>query len=179
MLPAPTTESVTPGAPATAEEDQSAGNPWLDQGGAAFAAGHYEDARGLFLQAAFADESDGFAKLLYGLASFAQGEYKLAIVAVRRALAISPELIDNPIDLRGFYPDAGTLDAHLKALAGTVESNPLDADKLFLLGYLRYATGQPQEAYEALQKAVEIDPTDELSARVSDRAKHFADSEDK
>lgn len=150
-------------------------SPWIDSGSAAFAAGRYDEARGLFLRAIFVDEEDGFAKLLYGLASFADGDYRLAAVALRRALEVTPELVDNPIDLRGFYPDAETLQGHIQALVDSLEKNPLDADGAFLLGYLYYATGEPQKAYETLQRAAEVDPTNEFATRVGERAKRYAD----
>ena len=174
---------VEPAYPGTEAESRESGEAplgeaevgsWINDGNAAFLEGRYEDARRQYVRVVFADERDGFAKLLYGLASFALGDHELAAVAVRRALDLLPELIDDPIDLRGFYPDQVTLEAQISALLAILREHPDDPEGLFLLGYLYYAIGQPDEAVATLQQLVDFDPIDELAPRVRDAAKRYA-----
>lgn len=171
-------EAVGTVAPAPAEQsDADTANPeaatWIERGVAAFAARDYTAARDYYLRAIFADAGDGVAKLLYGLANVPLGEFELAAVAMRHALQNTTELVDNPIDLRGFYPDEETFKAHLTLLSDRVGEHPEDGHALLLLGYLHYATGDPEDAVQRFEQLSVLDGTDELAARLRDTAKRF------
>ena len=55
-----------------------------------------------------------------------------------------PELIDYPIDLRTVYDDPSILTTQLRKLARSRGEQTADTELTFLLGYLYYATGDPQ-----------------------------------
>ncbi|MFQ5591757.1 MAG: tetratricopeptide repeat protein [Phycisphaerae bacterium] len=169
-LPQPSPASQTAAGAATSATDAGEVTPWTELGATAFAAGRYDEARYLYMRAVLADDGDGYAKLFYGLANFAAGEYGAAATAVRRALEAIPDLIDDPIDLRALYPDESVLTMQLGQLGELVQANPGDREARFLLGYLYYATAKPQEALQLLQSAADGDPDDALAAFVRDAA---------
>ncbi|UCE58317.1 MAG: tetratricopeptide repeat protein [Phycisphaerales bacterium] len=155
---------------ATVEPPAEEGTSWVELGNTAFMAGRYDEARHLYMRAILGDGEDGFAKLFYGLANFARGDYGAAVTAIRRGLEDVPELIDNPIDLRAFYADEITLDAQLAALTTLVETHAGDREARFLLGYLLYATGKPDKAAETLEPIADTGSTDIMAVFVRDAA---------
>ncbi len=175
IITTPPSATVTPAEPAPSDT-AAAGGPkedtytLVDEGNIAFNAGDYESAIRLYVAAVLVDDTDAFARLFYGLAQFAIGDYELAAVGMRRALTLDPELITSPIDLRSIYPDLETFDEQLKRLVVGVSENPKNEDVVFLLGYVYYATADPASAVALLQTAVDLDPTDELALAVRDRA---------
>ena len=122
------------------------------------------------MHAVLADDEDGYAKLFYGLANFAAGDYGAAATAFRRALQTAPDLIDDPIDLRTFYQDESTLAAQLTRLSEFANARPGDQETRFLLGYLYFATGDPEKALTALRRVSDAVPADSLTAFVRDAA---------
>lgn len=156
--------SAVPPESTTAQEVTS----WVELGNTAFAAERYDEARHLYMRAVLADDDDGYAKLFYGLANFALGDYGAAATAVRRALQSIPDLIEDPIDLRVLYTDELVVQAHLARLKQLVETRPGDREARFLLGYLYYATGAPVQAQTVLQSLAGLSAEDELVAFVSD-----------
>ena len=155
---------VPPSATASAPPDPTL----VDHGNAAFNAGDYHEAARFYVGAVLADDGDAYARLFYGLAQFAQGDIDLAAMALRRALSVEPELIDHPIDLRTLYPEASIFDGHTDRLAYHVGANPEDRNGLFVLGYVRYATAQPELALESLQALIALDPQDGLARELRD-----------
>jgi len=143
---------------------------WVDRGIQAFAEGKYDESRDFYVRAIFADDQDGIAKLLYGLANIALGDFELASTSLRRATEDTPELVDNPIDLRGFYPNEEALNAHVAMLDHRLAEQPDDREALFLLGYLQYATGNPASALEKLERLMALDGNDQLAIRLRDAA---------
>ena len=92
------------------------------------------------------DERDGYAKLLYSMASFATGDYDVASVALRRALLTTDLLIDRPLDLRTLYKDLHQFDVQVDRLKHYVANHPKNRESRFLLGYINYATGRQEPA---------------------------------
>ncbi len=157
------------GVPTEAEQESEA-PALVGQGNDAFAAGLFEDARQLYARAMLADNDDGFAKLFYCLGNFATGDYEIAVSALRAALLEAPELIDNPIDLRPIYANADVLATHMAGLSVQVAEHPDNPGLAFLLGYLRYATGEPRQAIEILQPLAGAESDDTLAVLVRDAA---------
>ena len=142
----------------------------VDFGNAAFNAGEYNEAVRYYVGAVLADDKDAVARLFYGLAQFALGDYDLAAMGMRRALAVMPDLIDRPIDLRSLYPDIETFESHLDKLVRFVNEHPSGTNALFVLGYVYYASAQPELAVPTLRALTDLDPKDELASRVRDAA---------
>jgi tetratricopeptide (TPR) repeat protein len=140
----------------------------VDLGNAAFNDGAYDEAVRYYIGAVLTDDQDGIARLFYGLAQFALGDYDLAATGMRRALVVLPDLIERPIDLRSLYPDLETFESHLNKLVRFVNEHPKGTNALFVLGYVYYASAQPELAAATMRSLTELEPTDELAAKVRD-----------
>jgi len=142
----------------------------VQKGTAAYMAGDYENAQRYFIEAVMADERDGYAKLLYSFSMFAQKDYDLSALTLRRALLTSDELVDQPPDLRTLYTDPDVFHDQLSALIKHLEHHSDDNDARFLLGYVYYATGRPVEAAEQFQKVAAADSKDKLASQLYETA---------
>jgi len=162
----------TPAGPLAQAAEHSAPNePTLvDLGNAAFNVGAYRDAIRYYTAAVLSDDSDGFARLFYGLAQFAMGDYDLAVVAFRRALALEPSLITEPIDLRSIYADAKTFERHRARLLKHVSLNSDEYESMFLAGYVYFATAEPGNALAMFRSVLELKAGDALTIKLRDTA---------
>lgn len=142
----------------------------VGEGNDAFAAGRYADARRAYVRAVLIDENDGAAKLLYGLATFAEGDFAVAATAVRRALITTPDLIDYPFNIVALYGNEGGFNEQLSALARYIGANPEDREAILLLAYLRYASGEAGEARIMFGALADADPRDSLVVFLRDAA---------
>jgi len=153
-----------------AETTPSPAPALVEKGNEAMRAGRYEEARDWHARAMLADEQDGFAKLFYAMSNLGLGQFDIAASAMRRALMDAPELIDYPIDLRTVYDDASVVTTQMQDLIRVRSERGSDAELTFLLGYLYYATGDPQSAVSTLNDAATGDTTDTLTSLVRDAA---------
>ncbi|MFQ5461401.1 MAG: tetratricopeptide repeat protein [Phycisphaerae bacterium] len=170
--PSPEPAAPTPAGPlAHAAEGGAPNEPTLvDLGNAAFNVGAYRDAIRYYTAAVLADDNDGFARLFYGLAQFAIGDYDLAVVAIRRALALEPSLITEPIDLRSIYSDAKTFERHRDRLLQHVSRSPDEYESMFLAGYVYFATAEPGNALAMFRSVLELKSDDALTIKLRDTA---------
>ena len=142
----------------------------LQQGDAAFAAGDYAEARRHYIRAQLDGPYAGEAILAYALTRFAEGDYSLAAMALRRGLAIVPDAIDRPLDLLHFYADPGELEAHLLAVKAHLAQHPDDAYGWFVLGYVHFGRGDAVGALAAFDRAAALDSQDQLVYLLRDAA---------
>ena len=98
------------------------------------------------------------------------GHYQLAATSIRKALEVTPELIDNPIDIRSIYPDRETFERHRVALRKHLAKNDSTPDYQLLDAYLYFASGEPDAALEGLKRLAATVPADELVVRLRDAA---------
>lgn len=143
-------------------------DPVLNAGHEAYIDRRYDDARRRYLTAMLADDDDGVAKFLYAMANFALGDYNAATLALRRALVTAPSLSDRPLPIRTLYSQEFILDTQLEDLAAYVSQASSGQDARLLLGYLHFALGDVDFAYEVLLEATKADPIDELALRLRD-----------
>jgi tetratricopeptide (TPR) repeat protein len=140
----------------------------LDEANRLFADGRYSEAREQYLRIVLADGNDGVAKLAYGLSSLALGEFQTAAAAVRGALAATPDLVGNPIDIRGFYREPETFERHVDSVR--VHLIRTEADGLtddareagLLLAFLFFASAQAELAETTLAELAGRNPGDSL-----------------
>lgn len=170
IVPQPQAEAPVAGASAGEAEAVDQNTYWIELGNTAFGTGGYEEARHLFMRAVLADDDDGYAKVFYGLANFAMGDYGAAATAFRRGLTDAPELIDNPIDFRSLYSDEAALLGQVAKLAELVETHPGDREARLLLGYLYYATAKPEKAVATLAALSDPGSADTLAFLIRDAA---------
>ncbi len=140
------------------------------QADAAASVADYESARRLYVRAMLGRPSDADLQLSYALVHLGLGEYTIAAVAVRRSLAMAPDLMDAPPDLRTSVPTRGRLAEQIGRLEEYLAGSTADAEAWFLLGYLRYAGRNHVAAVEALQRAVSLSADDVVAALLHDAA---------
>lgn len=162
---APSTEPSAPTYQSLVQPDDES---LIGQGNAAFFAGDYDAARQWYASAMLADERDGYAKLLYAVANFAGREYDLAAVALRRALLTAPALVEYPVDVRPLYAQPEVLQKQLADLARFSSDRPDDQGSMLLMGYLYYASGEPDRAKVVFDRLAGMQQSDNLTALLRD-----------
>ncbi|MFH0981408.1 MAG: tetratricopeptide repeat protein [Planctomycetota bacterium] len=157
LPPGPMSETSPPGS-------------FMEQGDAAFRQGGYDEARRLYIRALLSDDHDPTAQLAYAWTHLALADYRVASIALRRALVVDPGLLDAPPDPRGRYGDMADFDRHLAALREQVAQSPDDVGAAFLLAYVEYAVGNPAAALEQVDRILSREDTNTLVYLLGDAA---------
>ncbi|MEE9296501.1 MAG: tetratricopeptide repeat protein [Phycisphaerae bacterium] len=145
-------------------------NAWLATGENAFRRAEYEQARQALSYAVLEEPENGFAQLAYGLVHMVLKDYTAAADAVRRGLRFAPDVVDRPIDITRQFGDVQELSRHIQALQLHLAAEPSDADAWFVLGYVQYSSGRPEEAARAYSKAASLNPADPYAPVLRDAA---------
>jgi tetratricopeptide (TPR) repeat protein len=171
--------SIEPSAPVAVDaQPEPEISPLMEEGHAALRQSRYHDAQRFFLQAALEDKEDGFASLLYGVASFALGDYEISHIAIRRALESTPELLNDPIDLRVLFAGESELRDHLNRLADrATHISPPNVDHQFLLAYLYFSSGDPTAAAAVMENVLSEQPDRPFAAQIRDAARNVQNVE--
>lgn len=135
--------------PQAAETSRQVGMA-LGRGDEAFEAGKYDLAREEYIRALVLAGEDASVRIALGLAEYALGSFADAAQAVRRGVARAPGLAASEFDLRAVYGKAGDFAAHLRILEDHVAANPEDIDARFLLGFVKYFSGDREEGRRLL-----------------------------
>ncbi len=149
-------------------------NEYLADAHRAFNARDYELARALFAKSVLNDPEDGFAELSYAIGLFATGDYTAAAGALRRGLALAPDVVDMPLDVTRFYTNSSDLEQHRQKLQLFVASNPDDANAWLVLGHIHFSSGEAAEAALAFEKARTLDPSDPFADILASTATRIA-----
>jgi tetratricopeptide (TPR) repeat protein len=142
----------------------------VGQGNEHFGAGRYAEARKAYGEAMGIDDTDGVAMLLFGLASFAEGDFATAGTVTMKALDATPDLIYYPFNIKALYRNSTKFQEHVNALARRVDSDPGDDQARFLLGYMWYASGDAQNAKVVFESLAASKPSEELYPALRDAA---------
>jgi tetratricopeptide (TPR) repeat protein len=111
---------------------------------------------------------------------FALQRYKEAAATIYAVLSVGPGW--DWTTMSSFYPNADTYSEQLRALEQSIQTNPNVAESRFLLAYHYMTCGYADAAATQLKAVVELNPHDQLSARIlialtpSDAAKQPAAS---
>ena len=125
----------------------------LTLGDSAFREGRYGDAVHYYAKAVEFQPDEGVLYLVLSDALFATGDYHYGAYALRKALELDPNLLDNPIDKHGFYADPMEFDRQLAVLEIYLRDRPTDQDAR-LLTAANYLFGQrPAAAVDLLESA--------------------------
>jgi tetratricopeptide (TPR) repeat protein len=108
--------------------------------------------------------SDATIHEFRALTLFAQKKYKEAAAAVYAVLAVGPGWDWDT--LKSLYPDVDTYTKQLRALEDYQKQNPKSADASFLLAYQYLTLGKKDAAIKQLQRTVELQPKDQVSAQL-------------
>jgi tetratricopeptide (TPR) repeat protein len=141
---------------------------------AAFYRGEYDLARREVIQAMLATPDDAELEMFYAFVHFAVDEYATATSAIRRAISADPSLIIQPLDVASYYGNAADFEGQFYRLERTIAANPYDAELFFLAGYVQYAAGNADLAYEILQRAEARAPNDVQVLMTRDASKRAA-----
>jgi Tetratricopeptide repeat len=106
--------------------------------------------------------------MLLGQAYFAAGNYRESAATIRAAMqGLPPDrwgvVVSNRNEL---YNDPSSYLIQLQELQRAVHENPNDAAQRFVLAFQYAHLGYPQPALAQLDKVIELDPRDEMAARL-------------
>jgi tetratricopeptide (TPR) repeat protein len=138
----------------------------ISDGSQLFRDGEYERAGDLFLRAATADPQNTDARLAYGMARFALGDYATAAEALRQGVRIAPDVVNSAFDLRDNYGNAEDFERQGGRLAEWVQANPADADALLVLGFVCHFTGDRPDSTAIFSQIKVQSPADADIAEV-------------
>ena len=159
---APATTIVQPAAPQAA-----APNDYMAQGEQDFKAGRYDAALRNWQHALVDNPQNGGLVMLMSQALFATGKFDEAAGAVQQAMSMLPEdqwgsVVSN---YRELYGNPSDYKAQLKTLEAARKEKESPALE-FLLGYHYGYLGYPREAVRELDKAISLNPQDQLAAKL-------------
>lgn len=137
----------------------------LTQGWQEFGAGEYLAAVETLRQAVLAAPDDPFAKIAFGQALFALGNYADAAFVFRRAAELLPDWPAVGEDPRSRYGDALDHAEQMVALRTFLELVPGDPAATLTLAVQSFFTGDLSVARDAFSLLEELDPTDAVAAR--------------
>ncbi|MDM8006334.1 MAG: tetratricopeptide repeat protein [Phycisphaerae bacterium] len=138
----------------------------MDRGLKFYKEGKYRQAIDAFKLAAETDQGDPAARIYAAHALFATGRYREAMLFLARAFELQPKLVLLDYDMRGDYGRPADFEAQVRALESALAQSPSSVERLIMLGYVRFYSGQKDAAYEPLAKAKALDPTNALSDRL-------------
>jgi len=137
-------------------------------GESAFRRGDYVEAIENWQTALDADQGNPVLVMLLGQAYFAAGNYRQSATATQTAMwGLPPDrwgvVVGNRNEL---YNNPRSYMFQLQELERAVHENPTDPAQRFLLGFQYAGLGYPQPAVAQLDKVLELEPRDELAARL-------------
>lgn len=123
--------------------------------------GSAQQAAQRFRQAAELDPNDSAPAFYLAQSLFAAGQYAPAAAAIREGLVRSPQWPMAQMDFRFLYADQGDLLTQMGALARHLKGNPLDADAMYVLGFVLFVTGEEEKAKTIFEQVGRISPAEE------------------
>lgn len=125
-----------------------------------FKAGDYRRAADRFADAIKAAPDDATPYFFRAFALFAAGQFPAAVDATKAGLKINADWPLADFDMKQLYGDPADLVPQLANLAAELKANPLDRDRLFLLGFVLFVTDDPGKAQPLLEQAARLEADD-------------------
>lgn len=135
--------------------------------------GDYPEAARAFEAALQTADGGPQASFLLGQAKLGEGDYALALGAVRRGLRLNPAWPRCDLDLRDLYASSDVFGGQVERLALEAERDP---SLSFLLGYQRFHSADPEGALVAFERALAVNPQDAAARTYRDLARHQVDA---
>ncbi len=126
----------------------------------------YAQAARSFLAAADKDHGDAGSRLHAAQCLMASGLYSQALVYVRRAFELAPQLIYRPLNHRDNYFFPLDFDRHLAEMERYVEAHPKDDDAVLLLAYEQFFSARPSRAAKAMRRVKRLAKSDGFAKRL-------------
>jgi len=139
----------------------------MNDGLAAFHRGDYRLAANQFIAAAESNHGDAGSRLHAVHALVAVGDYRSAVVLLRRAFQLQPNIVALDYDIRDDYRDTEDFRLHLTRLHDAAVRAERDEDLWILVGYVRFYSGDRVGAYDDFRLALKFSPRDPLAARLA------------
>ncbi len=160
--PLPDNDSVRSKIRTTNAESKARAGKFVGYGDANFAKQSYLSAAERYRDAARIAPDLAEPYFRQGIAFVAMGNYESAARSIRRGLVIRSDWRHSPFRLDQMYNDDRiTKTTHLENLAKAVEANPLDANRLMLLGMMLYFDGQAARSETFFSSAAQLGGNDD------------------
>jgi len=131
---------------------------------------NYGQAARSFIAASQKDRGDAGSRLHAAQALLSCGLYSQAMVHVRSAFELSPQLINRPLNHRTTYKYPADYDKHMSLLESYVQDNPGDQDAVILLAYELFFSAKPAEALEPMKQVSKLAETDRFAWKLCQAA---------
>ena len=138
----------------------------LEEGLAYFRNRRYAQAARSFLAAADKDHGDAGSRLHAAQCLMASGLYGAALVQVRRAFELAPQLIYRPLNHRDTYAFPVDFDRQIAELERYVSSRPEDDHAVLLLAYEQFFSATPRRAAPAMRRVKSLSQSDGFAKRL-------------
>lgn len=149
---------------APSEDVTSQASGLFEQAQAAFKGGEYAQALALTDQAIKLMPDNSTLHEFRALAQFALGKYDDASATLYSVLAVGPGW--DWTTLSSFYPDVDVFASQQKTLEDYIRENPDSGSARFYLAYVYLTEGHNNAAVKQLARCVQIQPKDQVSARL-------------
>ena len=113
--------------------------------------------------AAKLNQGDPACRIHLAQARLAQGHYREAALALRRALELQPKLVYTDLHLQRYHHSEGALGRYTDALRRWLDENPARPEVYFLLGFFEFQQGEFAAAHRAFERVQSAIPDDELT----------------
>jgi tetratricopeptide (TPR) repeat protein len=132
----------------------------LEQGEKSLLEGQYADAREYFARAASLDPHDPRSRVSLGFSEFALGDFENAATTVHEVMKMAPDLAATPLDMRGFFGEIDIIEKQLAKLEQITQHHAKNSRMNFLLGFVRYYSGDHASGAQTLLEYIAANPED-------------------
>lgn len=129
-----------------------------------FRQGRYDQAAIAYERAIQENPDHAALRFILADARFAMGDFHGAAAAIRQGLDRDANLAKAKADKLAFYESREAFDKQMEALYRFANEHPANADAQLVLGFNLLFSGKAQDARQAFERAVAIDPQDRAAA---------------
>jgi hypothetical protein len=134
----------------------------LEQGESSLLEGQYAKAREHFASAASLDPQDPRSRVSLAFSEFALGDFENAATTVHEVMKMAPDLAATPLDMRGFFGEIDIIEKQLAKLEQIAQVQSKSSRMNFLLGFVRYYSGDRASGAQTLLEYIAANPEDSL-----------------
>lgn len=132
----------------------------LEQGENLLLEGQYAKARESFVRAASLDPDDPRSRLCLAFSEFALGDFENAATTTHDVMKMAPDLAATPLDMRGLFREIDIIEKQLAKLEDITQVHSKSSRMHYLLGFVRYYSGDRASGAQTLLEYSEANPED-------------------